>query len=157
MKEENESPQRMPQKLEIVIGIGVIAIVFPAVWLTWFLASYLGIDLKQMSFFLAYRTLLQFFLLVSALPMALFGEFLTKKWKKRRFLWKSVFTGIGILGVFGITVFSLLTVSDAMLSGLNIIWQIPIAAMCSSLGLIAVSVVAKSERFKQFARIHLGY
>ena len=149
--------ERIPIKYEIFIAIFIIAIVFPAVWLTFFIPSYLGISLNEMSFFSAYRVLLVTALSVIVVPTAIFGEFLNKEWKKRRFLWRSVFAGISIAGIFVIVTSLMLTVFDALLPSIDIIGQIPLAVIFSSAGLIIMVVPLRSSRFKQFARKNLGW
>lgn len=151
MKEQ----EKIPTKYEIFIAIGTIVIIFPAVWLTMSIASYLEIDLNRMSFFLAYRLLLLISLSIIIFPLAIFGEFLNKEWK--RFLWRSVLVGVGIAGVFVLVTFSLLTVFDALFPELNLIWQIPLAVAGSSIGLITIAMMIRNSRFKQFAKSNLGW
>jgi len=147
----------MPFKCEIIIAVSVMAVVLPAVWLTFFTPTYLGISLSEMSFFSAYRFMLVIFLPIIIVPTVIFGEFLTKEWKKRRFLWRSVFAGISIVGIFVVATSLMLTAFDILFSNLDIVWQIPLAMISNSAGLIIMVILLRSSKFKQFARKSLGW
>jgi hypothetical protein len=149
--------QTAPSKYELVIGVGGAIIVFSAVGLSFFLLSYFGIDLKKMSFFLSFRTLLTIGFSIIMFPTILFVEYVYKVSKKRRFSWKDVIVGVGILGILLVVALPLLTLLDVVFSDLDVVWQIPLAVGCTSLGVIADALVVGNRRFKKFAREQLGW
>lgn len=151
------SQQRIPLKYEIVAGVCIVIIGFSALWLLFFLLSYFAIDLKKVTFFLAYRTLLVITLPTIMCPVALLGEYLNKEWKRRKFLWRSAIAGMGIFGIFASVTILLLTLFDMFFPEVDVIWQIPLAMGCSSLGLIAIALLFWNHRFKGFAKEHLGW
>lgn len=157
MDKENQSQERIPKKYEVMLAIFGTAVVLPIVGFTIFIAPTLGVDLSRTSFFSAYRALLALMLPMLVFPTAIFGEFLNKDWKKRKFLWKSAFLGVGLFGIFTCVTIFLLTLADLLFYEVNIVWQIPLAALCSSSGLIALALVARSAQFKRFAREKAGW
>lgn len=157
MKKENRNEQRIPVKYQAIICVSVLVIVFSIYWMSVFLFAYLGINLKSFSFFSGYRIFLISIILPGVFPVVLLGEYLTKEWKKRNFLWKSVAAGMGIIGVFICTTVLLLTMLDMFLTEVNIIWQIPLAAACNSIGLVLIASIIRSQRFKAFAKSNLGW
>lgn len=153
-----ESEKRMiPLKYEIIIGVGGVIIAFSALELSFFLLSYFGIDLKEMSFFLGLRTLLAMLFSIITFPTVLFAEYIYKELKDRRFSWKDVIVGVGILGILLAVDLPLLTLFDVVFSDLDVVWQIPLAMGCTSLGLIVVALVVGNRHFKKFAREQLGW
>src|SRR4030042_619403 len=157
MKKENRNEQRIPAKYQAIICVSVFVIVFSTYWISVFLFACLGINLKSFSFFSGYRIFLISIILPGVFPVVLLGEYLTKEWKKRNFLWKSVAAGMGIIGVFICTTVLLLTMLDMFLTEVNIIWQIPLAAACNSIGLVLIASIIRSQRFKAFAKSNLGW
>jgi hypothetical protein len=149
---EEKKKQLIPLRYEIVFAVGITLIAFFSLGLTWFMLFYFGIDLKSLSFFLAYRTLLTLFFSMIAVPVTIFAEFVIKQWKKRSFLWKNVFVGIGMLCIFAMVTFFLLTVFDILVSDLDLIWQIPLVACSNSIGLIMMGIATRTRVFKKWLR-----
>ncbi len=157
MQRDSKGQQKIPVKYEIIMAVFIPVVVLPLVGFVFFITPTLGVDLRKMSFFSAYRTLLAVVLPTVVFPASVFGEFMNKNWKKRKFLWKSALAGMGIGSIFIATTLILLTVFDSLFSELNIIWQIPLAVICSSIGLVIMALVVKSKRFKKMAREKLGW
>lgn len=152
-----ESEQRIPVKYQLIVAIFIPAIVLPTVYFAFYVAPSLGIDFKKMSAFSAFRTLLTLVFFPIIVPVCVFSEFLSKDWKKGKFLWRSVFTGLGVFCVsLGVT-FLLLTLFDILFSELSLIWQIPLMASSGSAGLIVYSLVVGNKRFKKYAKEKLGW
>jgi hypothetical protein len=156
MAAENDNQRGITLKLEKSIAIGVIFIGLSTVGLTW-LVIFLAINLNELSFFLIVRTILFTWFLIAVVPVGIFGEYLRVQWKEGEFSWKTATGTMLVFGMFVVTVFLLLTLFDQLLSALDRIWQIPLTGLCSSIGLISVALLLRSECFKKFAEKYLGW
>lgn len=132
----------------------VIALV--TMWIAWLIIPLLGIELSKMSFFISSRTLLLSVFLVMALPLSTFGEYWLSRWKKRRFLWKSTLSIIGVFGLFIFVSAFLLTVLNVLLSNLLWFWQMPLVAVSNLTGLFIMAMAIRNERFRKW-RKNLGW
>jgi hypothetical protein len=148
MTEENEK-QWIPRKYEIYAAIGVTIIGLLVLALILVVTPRLGIDLERMSVFLAYRALLPIALFPPAIPLAIFAESVIKQWKGRSFRWGNVLAGIGMSGIFFVVSFFLLTIFDLVFSWLNVIWQIPLAVTCTSIGLVVMGYMTRHKYFRK--------
>lgn len=151
---ENE---KIPPRYEMIISVGAVVILFLTIGLTLLVVSLLRIDLKEVSSFSFVRTFLLIAFLVGAVPTGIFGEYLNKQWKGRKFLWRSAVGGIAVLGAFlGVTIL-VLTLFDDVFSRIAIMWQVTLIAVSNSMGLITVALLFKSKRFKNAAKKNLGW
>jgi len=148
MKEENEQ-QRLPLKYEIYAAIGVTIIGILVLGLILVVTPRLGIDLERMSVFLAYRALLPIAFFPPAIPLVVFVESVIKQWKGRSFRWGNVLAGIGMIGIFFVVSFFLLTIFDLLFSWLDVIWQIPLAVTCTSIGLVVMGYMTRLKYFRK--------
>ncbi len=141
----------------MIISVGAVVILFSTIGLTLLVVSLLGIDLKGVSGFSFARTFLLIAFLVAAVPTGIFGEYLNKQWKGRKFLWRSAVGGIAVFGAFlGVTIL-VLSLFDEVFSRIAIMWQVPLVAVSNLLGLITVALLFKSKRFKNATKKNLGW
>jgi hypothetical protein len=147
---EKHEKQRLPLKYEIYAAIGISIIASSAAGVSWLILSHFGINLRQMSsFFAAYRVLLIIATPIIIVPLAILAELLVKHWKKRRLLWKNIIGILGMFLTFMLVTLPLLTVLDLCFSELDLLLQIPLAVICSSMGLIIMGMAARTETFKK--------
>jgi len=150
--EKNEK-QRLPLRYEIYAAVGIVIITFSVTGLIWFLMPHLGVDLRKMSsFFVAYRTLLAMAIPMLVVLGAFFIEFLVKDWKKRGFRWRNVLGAVGMFAIFLCVTLPLLTIFDVLSSWLNIEWQISLAVIGSSLGLVIMGLATRTKALKEWLR-----
>jgi hypothetical protein len=143
----NECSQEIPAKFQVMIAIGVLIIGFSAYGLTQLVGSYFKFG-PGTSLFLAFRTAMVVVITPLFIPLIVYGEFINKEWKKRKFHWRNVGVAISISAPFFALTLLLLIVCDIFFSHLDIVWQLPLTSVCGLVGLISFGLTVKKYRKK---------
>lgn len=152
MTKNDETPQRMPLKLEIIAASSGTAITVSIFGTVLLLLPQIGVDLERMSFFLVYRAILFIGFSMAMIPFAVLGEFVASQYKLRRFRWKNLAGGLSLASLFLAVTLPLLTIFDLLFSWFDIAWQMPLTAACTSIGLVTMAFVARGEKYRKWLK-----